>query len=299
MKLLNIVLLSLFPLISLAQQQPDTSFSFTIGEPKYQPREGPFICIDSAHNNFHTMDGGFAPFSKVVREDGYRVKEVEEQSHSTSISSCEIFIVVNPLHESNIQNWVLPNPSAFNEREIEQLNTWVKKGGSLLLIADHMPFAGASNELASSFGFTFSNGFATLEKESNQPDIFSLDNGRLLESPISGKDVTMVTSFTGSAFTYPEDALPVMVFKKGDFSVEPEVAWQFQTNSDTLEIEGYAQGALLNHGDGKVAIFGEAAMFTAQVINTDQGEFRVGINNPRLAPQNIPFLLNIIHWLDD
>ncbi len=299
MKHLIICLLLLFPLISFAQQQPDTSFSFTIDEPKYQTGEGPYICIDSAHNNFHTKDGGFAPFSKVVSEDGYKVKDADEQIVSTSISACGIFIVVNPLHESNIQNWVLPNPSAFTDREIEHLNSWVRDGGSLFLIADHMPFAGASYDLASSFGFTFSNGFATLEKESNQPDLFSLDNGRLLESPVSGDDITTITSFTGSAFTYPEQAIPVMVFKKGDFSIEPAVAWQFQSNSDTLEIEGYAQGALLNYGNGKVALFGEAAMFTAQIINTEQGAFRIGINNRRLAPQNIQFLLNIIHWLDD
>lgn len=212
--------------------------------------------------------------------DGYKVSDAGAQIDLTSLSPCEIIVIVNPLHESNIQNWVLPNPSAFTEEEIEELNIWVKDGGSLLLIADHMPFAEAAYDLASSFGFMLSNGFATLEKESNQPDIFSLENGRLLESPVSGDEITMITLFTGSVFTFPEQAIPVMVFKKGDFSVEPEIAWQFQTNTDTLEINGFAQGAP----------FGEAAMFTAQIINTEQGEFRIGINNERLAPQNLHFI---------
>jgi hypothetical protein len=298
-KSLILFLLSFSPLIALAQQRPDTTFLFTIDEPKYEPQKGPSICIDSAHNNYHTKDGGFAPFVKVVMRDGYKVSDVDAQIDSTSLSTCELFIIVNPLHESNIQNWVLPNPSAFSEDEIEQLNAWVQKGGSLFLIADHMPFAGAADELARSFGFNFSNGFATLEKESNQPDIFSLGNGRLLKSPVSGDDITTITSFTGSAFTYPENAIPVMVFKKGDFSVEPEVAWQFQSQTDTLEIEGFAQGALLNYGSGKVAVFGEAAMFTAQIIESEQGAFRIGINNKRIAPQNLHFILNVIHWLDE
>lgn len=163
-----------------------------------------------------------------------------------------------------------------------------------------MPFAGAAYDLGKSFGIEFSNGFATLEKEQNQPDVFSFENNRLKESPITGDGITSVTSFTGSAFKYPEDAIPVLVFKEGDFSLEPEIAWQFEEDTKTLDLENYAQGILMERGEGKVAVFGEAAMFTAQVINQGrENEFRIGINNTGLAPQNLEFLLNLIHWLDD
>lgn len=299
MRYIYLILFFLLPFYTIAQQQTDTTFTFSIEEPKYPLQSGPTICIDSGHHNFHTRDGGFAPFSRVVREDGYKVIDAGTKIDSTTLAVCDIFMIVNPLHESNIQNWVLPNPSAFSEEEIEQLNGWVEEGGSLFLIADHMPFAGSASDLATSFGFKFSNGFATLEKGNNQPDIFSIANKRLLESPVSGNNITKITSFTGSAFIYPESAIPIMVFKEGDFSLEPHMAWQFETNTDTLKIDGYAQGALQNYGKGKVAVFGEAAMFTAQIINTEQGEFRIGINNKRLAPQNLRFLLNIIHWLDE
>ena len=161
-----------------------------------------------------------------------------------------------------------------------------------------MPFAGAAKELGRSFGFEFRNGFATVEKEQNQPDLFTIENKRLLESPISGKEVTSVTSFTGSSFTYPESAVPVMVFTEGDFSLDPEVAWQFEEDTETASINGYAQGALLQYKDGRVAVFGEAAMFTAQTIQTPGGTFNIGLNNKEMAPQNISFLLNLIHWLD-
>lgn len=300
MKKLIFVLFGILPLTLFAQQQPDLSFTFSIEEPAYEKGEGPVLCIDSAHNNFHTLEGGFAPFARVMEADGYNLKDVDSSlNKGDQLGTCDLFIIVNPLHESNLGNWVLPNPSAFSEREIANLNEWVKEGGSLFLIADHMPFAGAAYELANYFGFRFRNGFATLAKEDNQPDLFTLENGRLLESPVSGTDITSVTTFTGSAFTYPEEAIPVLVFKRGDYSLEPEVAWQFDEDTKTVELGNYTQGAIMVYGTGKLAVFGEAAMFTAQTVQTQQGEFKVGLNNQELAPQNLQFLLNIIHWLDD
>jgi hypothetical protein len=55
-----------------------------------------------------------------------------------------------------------------------------------------------------------------------------------------------------------------------------------------------SHGALLTFGKGRVAVFGEAAMFTAQV----SGEQRrpMGMNMPTAA-QNPQFLLNVMRWL--
>jgi hypothetical protein len=41
----------------------------------------------------------------------------------------------------------------IKSEEMKLIKKWVKKGGSLFLIADHMPMAGAASELASVFGF--------------------------------------------------------------------------------------------------------------------------------------------------
>lgn len=299
MKNLLFILVGLFPFTLLAQQEPDMSFSFSISEPAYEKGSGPMLCVDSAHNNFHTLDGGFAPFARVMKEDGYKLKDINTPLNGTDdLVGCDVFIIVNPLHESNLGNWVLPNPSAFEQEEIQYLNKWVEQGGALFLIADHMPFAGAAYELGNSFGFRFRNGFATLAKEDNQPDLFTIENGRLLESPISGDEITSITTFTGSAFTYPDGAKPVLVFNRGDYSLEPEIAWQFDEDTKTVGLGNYTQGAIMEYGEGKLAVFGEAAMFTAQKIQTPQGEFKVGLNNNELAPQNLSFLLNLMHWLD-
>lgn len=283
----------------MAQQIPDTSFVAEFDFPNFIKGEGPTICIDSAHNNFHTAETGFSPFSKVLRLDGYSVRSVNNTlvNDSNALNDCHIFVIANPLHESNINNWRLPNPSAFSENEINRINEWVKLGGRLFLIADHMPFAGAAEKLGKAFGFKFNNGFASLEKEQDQPDFFNEDNGRLVVENLPDSEINSITTFTGSAFLYPEEAKPILLFKKGDFSLEPEIAWQFSEDTKTTELVGYSQGAIMPYEEGKVAVFGEAAMFTAQIINTPQGEFKVGLNNKEMAPQNLEFLRSLMKWL--
>lgn len=48
------------------------------------------------------------------------------------------------------------------------------------------------------------------------------------------------------------------------------------------------------HGRGRVAVFGEAAMFTAQVTGPERQP--MGMNAPG-AEQNAQLLLNVLHWL--
>lgn len=299
MRILLITSLLLFVVTSMgvSQQSPDTTFVAKIERATYSNNSGPIICIDSAHNNLHTLKSGFAPFVRLMKADGFRLRDMNKLVKDMSIlSDCDIYAIINPLHQSNLGNWRLPNPSAFSENEISEIQAWVKEGGRLFLIADHMPFAGAANKLANEFGFNFSNGFANLAKEGNQPDYFSFDNGRLLKTDFLPKELNSVTSFTGSAFTYPDEAEVVMKFSEEDASLEPEVAWQFNDSTKSVNLKDYAQGALLNYGEGKVAIFGEAAMFTAQIVTTQNGTFKVGFNS-RIAPNNQLFAVRLMEYL--
>jgi hypothetical protein len=54
------------------------------------------------------------------------------------------------------------------------------------------------------------------------------------------------------------------------------------------------QGAVLVYGSGRVAAFGEAAMFSAQVSGQERRP--MGMNMPT-ASENPQFLLNVVHWL--
>jgi hypothetical protein len=74
----------------------------------------------------------------------------------------------------------------------------------------------------------------------------------------------------------------------------PEVAWQFSKLTPSMAASGMLQGAVVKFGKGRVAVFGEAAMFSAQVAGPSRSP--MGMNDPT-APQNAQFLLNALHWL--
>lgn len=62
----------------------------------------------------------------------------------------------------------------------------------------------------------------------------------------------------------------------------------------SLPLAGLSQGAILELGQGRVALFGEAAMFTAQLAGPKNEP--MGMNAPG-AKQNYQFVLNLMHWL--
>ncbi|HSK41151.1 MAG TPA: hypothetical protein VK943_15400, partial [Arenibaculum sp.] len=196
-------------------------------------------------------------------------------------------------------NWTLPTPSAFTDEEIAAVKEWVEGGGSLLLIADHMPFPGAAEKLAAAFDVTLNNGFAVTPDPAGMADpfVFRRADGSLADDPIAqgraGASVDSVATFTGSAFRAGPNAKPLLVLGPDTISLMPDTAWQFQAATPRLPVGGWYQGAAIPVGQGRVAVFGEAAMFTAQVA--PNGE-RFGMNAPA-ASGNAPFLLNVVHWL--
>lgn len=294
---LVIILLLCVSFQGVSQQVVDTSLVPKIENPYYKTLNGPLVYIDETHNNFHTKDQRFKPFSTLLEKDGYQVKSM---TNFNVIKPTDILVISNAIHSENVSRWQQPIHSAFKKEEINDIKKWVKNGGRLLIIADHMPFSGAANELANAFGFDFCDGFAQLSKTNNQPDIFSEENKRLLSTQITdgtyGKPIKSVTTFTGSSFQIPTTATGVLRFKKGDECLQPEIAWQFDDNTKVKSLENSYQGAIMNFGKGKLAVFGEAAQFTAQVVTNDSGTFRFGFISED-APNNIDFLRNIMLWL--
>ncbi|MBE0646919.1 MAG: DUF4350 domain-containing protein [Bacteroidales bacterium] len=294
------LLMVTLPCFALAQQVPDTSFCFPLQPPAYSAESGPVVCIDEAHLNFHTISGGFLPFARLLRMDGYRVKPLNQPISSLKVlNHTDILVIANPIDASDTADWAAPNPSAFTKKEIETIRQWVNQGGSLFLIADHMPFAGAAHDLGKAFGFDFLNGFAFTRSRTWPPSVFKISDQTLMPGPVTSGNqeispIDSVITFTGSAFRIPQDAIPVLVFHAEHYSLQPDTAWVFSEETPRTALEGYYQGALLEYGKGRVAVFGEAAMFTAQIAN---GTIKAGFNS-EVAPQNAQFLLNVIHWLD-
>lgn len=297
--LLSAVFLLALAGAAAAQQVPDLKYSPPIVHPAYAAGTGPRVAIDAAHYNFHTADDRYRPFARLLRQDGYRVEGFGNPFSAASLAAVDVLVIANALNERNAEDWSLPTPSAFTREEIAAVRAWIDKGGSLFLIADHMPFPGAAGELAAAFGVTFSNGYARAgQVQAPPPDIFTDQTG-LRESPVTrgrspDERVTRVATFTGSAFTIPAGAIPVLVFGAKSVSLETRAAPGVTADAPEIPIEGWCQGAVLKVGEGRVAVFGEAAMFSAQLAGPQA--VPVGMNSPD-ARQNYQLLLNVMHWL--
>ncbi len=282
-----------------AQQMGDPNFNPRIANPAYPHGKGPIVLIDGAHNNFHTAEGRYGPFAELLRKDGYRVTPIVRTFTAESLRKADVLVIANALHKSNLKSWTLPTPSAFTEKEISAVEDWVGNGGALLLIADHMPFPGAAHDLAAAFGFAFNNGFAFAPGKDEPGTRFSREDGSLREHAItkgSAPDdkIDFVVTFTGQAFRGPREAEPLLVFGKSAYSLMPQKAWEFEDDTPRISVEGWYQGAVRSYGKGRIAVFGEAAAFTAQLSGPRKS--RIGMNNPA-AKQNYRFVLNIMHWL--
>ncbi|MBK7905070.1 MAG: DUF4350 domain-containing protein [Gemmatimonadetes bacterium] len=295
-----------------AQQVPDRAFRPPVPRPAYAVGAGPRLCLDEAHHNFHTLDDRFWAFGELARRDGYRVAPSREPITAAALAKCDLFVISNA--QSSALEWdryPTPTPSAFSDAEIAAMRAWVEGGGRLLLIADHMPLAGAAAKLAAAFGASFTDGFAYKATPAGAPDsmvtrirgtptLFVPQDGTLPEHAIvRGRDsterVTQVRSFTGQAFRVEgADVEPVMVLPADFIVLLPRYAWQFDARTRQEAVGGWLQGATRRVGQGRVAFFGEAAMFSAQVAGPQKRPMGM---NAELAEQNPRFALNTLHWL--
>ncbi|HEX5868778.1 MAG TPA: DUF4350 domain-containing protein, partial [Longimicrobium sp.] len=230
-----------------AQQVADSAFAPAIARPAFAEGAGPLVLVDEAHTNFHTTDGRYYAFAQTLRRDGYVVRGLRAPFTRQALADARVLVIANALHPRNDTTWVLPTPSAFSAEEIAAVEAWVREGGSLLLIADHMPFPGAAADLAAAFGVTMGNGFAYDATENESKMRFGRDDGSLADHPVTrGRDaaerVDSVFAFTGQAFrvTAP-GAEPLMTLAAGSVLLLPQVAWQFTAETPRAQVGGQQQ----------------------------------------------------------
>lgn len=291
--------LTTFP--AWSQQAADQNFDAHVSHPAFAERAGPTLYLDHGHHNFHRLDGRYEPFAALALNDGFRVAAFEGTFSKDTLRPVAILVIANALHVSNVDKWELPTPSAFTSEEIKAVKRWVKNGGRLLLIADHMPFAGAAADLVAQFGFRIANGFAITHDRARTvtmlaPDIFegeSLPPHPILSGRHEAERISRLATFIGSAFQSPPRAAPLIMLDDRFFSLEPSVAWQFDSQTLRRPLAGWQQAATLIYGKGRIAVYGEAAMMSAQISSDGH---KMGFNSPQ-ASENKQFVLNTLHWL--
>ena len=285
--------------LACTQQVPDTAFKAPIAEPRHPTGQGPVVTLDEAHYNFHTLAERYKAFSNALRDDGYVVRSNEEPFSERMLAATDVLVIANALSERNAQTWTLPCPSAFSATEIASVKRWVEQGGSLFLIADHMPFAGAAEELGAAFGFRWLNCYALDDRKRKHERFFrsaGLKDNAITDGSLTGLRVDTIVTFTGSAFQLAAHAEPILELDSNYTLVETTEAGNFNKGLPMRKATGWYQGASLEFGKGRVVVFGEAAMFSAQLAGAQYGP--MGFNQPE-ASGNITLLRNILAWLTD
>jgi hypothetical protein len=283
------------------QQIADSTFHYSGSSPMYKNGQGTVITLDEAHLNYHTLSGRYYTFGRLLEQDGYTVTAGRSSFDSAYLTTIKILVIANALPDTS--DWTLPTKSAFTTAEINELQKWVKNGGSLFLIADHMPFPGAYSQLGLAFGFNFINSFAL--RKDKKPEMFSrqlrnFTSNKITNGRNKSEQVDSIRIFGGSAFLAPASAT---IISKLDDSYniflptksEKLSATRIDDTTPVLSGLGLTNGAFMEYGSGRIVVFCEAALFSAQLQGTERR--KMGMNNPQ-ARQNPQFLLNIIHWLD-
>jgi hypothetical protein len=282
-------------------QQADDDWRPAVAHPAYPEDKGPLVLVDAAHGNFHTIDGRFAPFAELLRLDGYRVESATAPATAGLLGRARVYVIANAVLGGEEASWTLPTPPAFTPEEVEAVARWVANGGSLLLIADHMPFPGSVATLADAFGIVFYDGYAMRSREQGGSMTFTRAEGTLADHAITrgrseAEAVQSIRSFTGQAFRSVVPVEPLMHIPDDWRIWFPAEAGEFDDATPVVSARGLVQGAVLEFGKDRVAVFGEAAMFTAQSWNHNGMVGRMGMNHPE-AKGNAQFVLNVLHWL--
>jgi hypothetical protein len=298
---LMIILFSNYSLVAqITNTKPVFLYDLKIITPAYPKNMGPYIYLDEGHYNRHTYGGlgSFIAFRNVLSKDGYQVVSFKDQFTTNSLLDVRLMVIALAQNKKSINEsqWFNPTYSAFKRSEIIEVKKWVENGGSLFLIVDHHPFSGAAKDLAKEFGFRLFNGHA--EDTIRYPSYFHRANNTLRSNVITnGRDITeridSIITFSGSAMKLSNDASPIIIFDDGWVQWLPDTAWNFN-NIEPESISGLAQGAFINFGKGKIVIFADGNMFSAQ--DTSWGG-KMGFIDPN-AKYNYKLLLNIVHYLD-
>ncbi|HMK23796.1 MAG TPA: hypothetical protein VK466_15800, partial [Terriglobales bacterium] len=308
--------------VAAAQQVADPNFDARVESPAYGSRH-PRVAIDQAHNNFHTMDGRYKPLAELLRNDGYDVAAHATTFTPSSLKGIDVLIVANALAADADGE---RSDSAFTNDECKTVYEWVKGGGSLFFIADHVPFGAAAAPLAARFGVRLGKGFV-FDSDSNAIDgdhatfmVFSEDNKLLGDHPITrgrsaAERLHRLIAFTGESMTVPKRAVVLLrLSPTAGEAPSREDMQKLRVDNNAVQTEaklaaaakrwppaGRAQAIAFQLGKGRVVINGEAGMLSAQVFveknanGTETISGRMGMNVP--GTDDRQYALNVLHWL--
>jgi hypothetical protein len=275
--------------------EPDRGFDTAVTNPAFS-RNGPTVLFDEAHRNIHKAKSTYAPFADLIANDGYIVRRNRRRFAKDVLRGADIVVIANALG-SNERN----DNHALSDLECDALVTWIRRGGSLLLVTDHYPTGNAVANLAQRLGVSMSTGITEDTVSYDQRfDASHIVFDSFPDHPITG-GLKRVITFTGQSLGVPASATALLPLGPTamDRSATPRVE---RAGGDVrVHVEygpgssaaGRAQAIAMEIGQGRLVVLGEAAMISAQLSTYDGTAFGMNVS----GYDNRQFTLNVMHWL--
>jgi len=273
------------------QQSADANFDARVENPAFT-KNFPRVLFDEAHNNAESSHSRYKPFADLLFNDGYHLVVNRQPFTRGSLESFKILVIVNPLGAEDVDDEGADGP-AFTAAECDALTDWLREGGALLFVVDQAPFASAAEILATRLGVEMSK-TETLDAANSEKDkattviLYSRENRMLSEHSITNgrsqaERVNRVMVFGGQSLKGPTGTEILLKLPDSVEEKPPAVKGN----------GGRAQGIAFRPGKGRVVMFGDAAMLSAQVSGSDSKP--VGMNVAEI--DNRQLVLNVMHWL--
>ena len=298
--------------ISLARdrQTAFSEYAYNNENPAYSAQSGPQIVIHR-YVSPYLQRGSFEPFAALAETDGFKVQWLDGPITAEALAETDVLAIVNAYSRSGQGDYrrysTMDVPSIYSEAELDLIVSWVEKGGSLLLLADHSPFAGGTIALAGRFGAIYMTGHALRSDSISENKHVHIDfrrtpdghgQGKLNGHPIVDGELGIgriehFYAFGGQAIIPPQEATNLLQIPNGFEAILTFRLTEEFYSAPRIDASGLSQGMAMTAGQGRVAIFGEAGGFTTQRIDDDEP---FGLADPA-ADQNAEFVLSTLRWL--
>ena len=272
----------------------DINVDLSVENPSFKFNDGPLVMIDAAHKNFFVQSHLIKPLVDIVLNDGYRVSFIDKTLTRKNLNQAKILIIITALPFDFATRRSAAEMQTFTENELNEVQAWVKNGGSLLVFSEHAPFDQAINPLLKKFEIESSVGVTidTLNYDKSYNSRMIVFKGENLNNShplVNGKyEVKKLVSFGGSALSGEKYD---NILRLGNSSLNV----RHQTGNGPIG-RGNSQGLAGFYGKGKVVAFGDSNGFTAMIFDNEDGsKMYAGMNSKGYDWKN--FVLNTFDWL--
>lgn len=242
------------------------------------------VGFDHGHRNFHRLDGSFGAFGRLLTAAQIGVRPVSGPFTPARLDSFDLVVIAGLRTAEDVPT----------DGELGFLQQWVEAGGAVMILADHTPFALPAGRVAALFGAVIRDGFA-LDSSTADPPPFTRREGSLRSHPVTA-GLEAVVTFTGTSLELGKEWTSLLSFPPATFQFVPLRPWQFDSTTVRFPISGASQAAVRRFGRGRIAVLGESAFLTAQLLTGDGKPELIGFGADG-ASDDWRFALQLVQWL--